>query len=94
MKRTLLVLLSANLLACSHQAAMPESASQQQTAPIPTIQCGATPPPLNTQGIRNNLLNRGDITPEMTEAQQQAVINEYIAKRNDAYKKCHKGKSL
>ena len=89
MKRILAVLLSGSLLACSHQTAVQNIHAEVKS---PKIQCGATPPPLDTQGIRDNLLERGDITPDMTEAEQQAVVNEYIAKRNNAYKKCKQGK--
>lgn len=89
MKRILAVLLSGSLLACSHQAAVQNTHAEVKP---PKIQCGATPPPLDTQGIRDNLLERGDITSDMTEAEQQAVVNEYIAKRNNAYKKCKQGK--
>ena len=89
MKRILVLFLSGSLLACSHQT--PVSNAPVEVKP-PKIQCGATPPLPDTQGIKNNLIKRGDITPEMTEAQQQAVINEYIAKRNNAFKKCQQGK--
>ncbi|GIU52399.1 MULTISPECIES: hypothetical protein [Shewanella] len=89
MKRILAVLLSGSLLACSHQTAVQNTHAEVKP---PKIQCGATPPLLDTQGIRDNLLERGDITLDMTEAEQQAVVNEYIAKRNNAYKKCKQGK--
>ncbi|WP_153912926.1 hypothetical protein [Shewanella sp. TC10] len=89
MKRILAILFSGSLLACTHQTAVQNSPTDMKP---PKVQCGAMPPLLDTQGIRNNLLKRGDITPEMTEAQQQTVISEYIAKRNNAYKKCKQGK--
>lgn len=84
------VLLSSLLIACSHHQPVSEPA-ETVYKPI-KIQCGSVPPLQNTVGIRANLLKNGTLSESMSEAEQQDVVNAYIAKRNNAYKKCKQGK--
>ncbi|MDO6619668.1 MULTISPECIES: hypothetical protein [unclassified Shewanella] len=78
---------------CSHSNSAENGSNQTQlTHQNNTIQCGAIPPPLDMSGVKQNLIKSGEITTDMSEQQQQEIVRRYIAKRNNAFKKCNQRK--
>ncbi|MGS0674167.1 hypothetical protein [Shewanella sp. 0m-4] len=53
--------------------------------------CSSMSPIHDTSKLQANLKERGLITEQMTEAEAQEAVNEYIRKRQKAFKDCKKG---
>ncbi|ABZ74669.1 hypothetical protein Shal_0093 [Shewanella halifaxensis HAW-EB4] len=53
--------------------------------------CSSTPPILDTTKLKANLKERGLITEQMTEAEAEQIVVEYIRKRQKAFQDCKKG---
>lgn len=70
----------------------PSSSFNPHNGPVPPI-CSAPPPVKNIWVLEPMLIEKGLITEDMDKEQREAVINNYIKKKNSTYEKCLKGKS-
>ena len=59
--------------------------------PRKPILCSSMPPIHDTSKLKANLKERGLITEQMTEAEAEAAVIEYIRKRQQAFQDCKKG---
>ncbi|MBD3654368.1 hypothetical protein [Kangiella sp.] len=87
-------LLSISLVGCKEQS-QAESDSDSQfnphKGPVPPI-CSAPPPVKDIWVLEPMLIEKGLITEDMDKKQREAVIREYINKKNSVYENCLKGK--
>lgn len=71
----------------SSQVPSPEPAKVQ---PAPLTPCGSGAPRVDRDKIHQRLVADGVITPEMSDAQAEQQVSDYIKQRQQAYKKCLK----
>ncbi|MCL1075628.1 hypothetical protein [Shewanella dokdonensis] len=93
--RLLILTLPAVLMlmgASACQSSTPSTTNPQETpaTPAPLRPCGSGAPHIDRDKIRQRLLEKGVLTPQMSEQQQQQILNDYIRQRQQAYSKCQK----
>ncbi len=66
-------------------------ADPHSDVPRKHLLCSSTPPIKDTAKLKVNLKERGVITEQMTEAEAEEAVIEYIRKRQQAFQDCKKG---
>lgn len=59
--------------------------------PRKPVLCGSMPPLQNTTKLKASLKERGLITEQMTEAEADKIVIEYIRQRQKAFQECKEG---
>lgn len=75
----------------SQEIEQPAVTDPHSDVPRKDILCSSTPPIKDTAKLETNLKQRGLITEQMTEIEAEAVVIEYIRKRQKAFQDCKKG---
>ncbi|KFZ35962.1 hypothetical protein HR45_19125 [Shewanella mangrovi] len=90
------IILLSGLTACqaetpasSEPAPAPSSTTATSTAPL--IPCGSGAPRVDREQIYARLQANGVITPQMTPADAEQLVTQYIQQRQQAYQRCLKG---
>ncbi len=60
----------------------------KSTKPIEQVVCRSSPPILNSEGIKRNLIKRGVITSDMSASEAEKKVSEFINKKRSAFKDC------
>ncbi|MBO1271116.1 hypothetical protein J3L11_05555 [Shewanella sp. 4t3-1-2LB] len=85
-----LVLMGASACQSSPATTEDTQAPAAAPAPEPLTPCGSGAPHIDRTQIHQLLLDKGVLTPAMSEQQQQQILNNYIRQRQQAYSKCKK----
>jgi hypothetical protein len=75
----------------NQNAGEPEVTGTKQVKSDPRL-CGSAPAIQDKGKIEQSLRKKGTITPEMSQQQSDALVKEFIQKKNAQYQRCIKGK--
>lgn len=87
-------LLSISLVGCKEESQAESSSDSQfnpHNGPVKPV-CSAPAPVKDIWALEPMLIDKGLITNDMNKEQREAVIREYINKKNSVYENCLKGK--
>ncbi|MBE8168413.1 MAG: hypothetical protein HAW66_08600 [Shewanella sp.] len=92
-KIPVLVLLAFICISCSNGEISEQSEKKTTSVkPVEQVVCRSSPPILNSEGIKRNLIKRGVITSDMSAAEAEKKVSEFINKKRSAFKNCGKNK--
>jgi hypothetical protein len=74
----------------SQESSAPLIHNTKQTRTNPKL-CGSAPIIKDKNKIEQSLRSKGTITPEMSQQESDALVKEFIQKKNAQYQRCIKG---